>query len=182
MTVEQLIDKVLLYLVWLQTPNENFNGMPVCPFIKKDLDHDEILFLVQTKKDEFIDLVKKWDESGKKTGLIIQMKMPQYGEKRKKYQAVLNRKIKEVWPKSDDQPKVLVFDPSENWSLAGVETRKKAPTLLINLARRKDLRDAHRTLTKTKWYDKFSNEDLKRLAMEPKPDFSDEQTIPSTDS
>ena len=45
-------------------------------------------------------------------------------------------------------------------------------TLLINLARRKDLREAHRTLTKTKWYDKLSNEDLKRLAMEPK----DEQT------
>ena len=178
MTVEQLIDKVLLYLVWLQTPNENFANMPVCPFIKADLDNEEILFLTQTKKDEFIDLVKKWDESGKKTGLIIQMNMPQYGEKRKKYQALLNRKIKEVWPKSDDQPKVLVFDPTENWSLAGVETRKMAPTLLINLARRKDLREAHRTLTKTKWYDKFSNEDLKRLAMEPK----DEQTTPSDNS
>ena len=71
--------------------------MPVCPFIKADLDNEEILFLTQTKKDEFIDLVKKWDESGKKTGLIIQMNMSQYGEKRKKYQTVLNRKIKEVW-------------------------------------------------------------------------------------
>ena len=165
-----------MYLVWLRTPNENFNGMPVCPFIKKDLDNDEILFLVQTKKAEFIDLVKKWDESGKKTGLIIQMNMPQYGDKRRKYQALLNKKIREVWPKSADQPKVLVFDPTENWSLADVETRKKAPTLLINLARRKDLADAHKTLTKTKWYDKFSNEDLKQLAMEP----NDEQTTPST--
>jgi len=167
-----------LYLVWLQTPNETFNGMPVCPFIKKDLDNDEILFLVQTKKDEFIDLVKKWDESGKKTGLIIQMNMPQYGDKRRKYQGLLNRKIKKVWPRSADQPKVLVFDPTENWSLADVETRKMAPTLLINLARRKDLADAHKTLTKTKWYDKLSNEDLKQLAMEPK----DEQTIPSDNS
>ena len=149
--------------------------MPVCPFIKKDLDNDEILFLVQTKKDEFIDLVKKWDESGKKTGLIIQMNMPQYGDKRRKYQGLLNRKIKKVWPRSADQPKVLVFDPTENWSLADVETRKMAPTLLINLARRKDLADAHKTLTKTKWYDKLSNEDLKQLAMEPK----DEQTTPS---
>tara|TARA_B100000287_G_scaffold17551_1_gene17643 strand:- start:1756 stop:2214 length:459 start_codon:yes stop_codon:yes gene_type:complete len=152
--------------------------MPVCPFIKKDLDNDEILFLVQTKKDEFIDLVKKWDESGKKTGLIIQMNMPQYGDKRRKYQGLLNRKIKKVWPRSADQPKVLVFDPTENWSLADVETRKMAPTLLINLARRKDLADAHKTLTKTKWYDKLSNEDLKQLAMEPK----DEQTIPSDNS
>jgi len=178
MTVEQLIDKVLLYLVWLQTPNENFNGMPVCPFIKKDLDHDEILFLVQTKKEEFIDLVKQWDESGKKTGLIIQMNMPQYGDKRRKYQILLNKKIKEVWDGGKNQPKVLVFDPTEMWSVAGVETRKRAPTLLINLARRGDLSKAHDTLKKTKWYDKLSEEDLKRLKVNPK----DEQTAPSDNS
>ena len=178
MTVEQLIDKVLLYLVWLQTPNENFGNMPVCPFIKADLDNEEILFLTQTKKDEFIDLVKKWDESGKKTGLIIQMNMPQYGDKRRKYQILLNKKIEEVWERGPEQPKVLVFDPTEQWSLAGVETRKRAPTLLINIARRKDLSEAHSTLQKTKWYDKLSDEDLKLLIMEPK----DEQTIPSTDS
>ena len=67
------------------TQNENFGNMPVS-FYQADLDNEEILFLTQTKKDEFIDLVKKWDESGKKTGLIIQMNMSQYGDKRRKYQ------------------------------------------------------------------------------------------------
>jgi len=152
--------------------------MPVCPFIKKDMDHDEILFLVQKNNEEFIDLIKKWDVSGKKTGLIIQMNMPQYGDKRRNYQVLLQKKISEVWAKSPEQPKVLVFDPSEQWSLGEVETRKRAPTLLINIARRKDLAEAHSTLQKTKWYDKLSDEDLKRLKMEPK----DEQTTPSTDS
>ena len=61
MTVDKIIDDVLLYLIWLQTPIDNFNDMPVCPFIKKDLDNDEILFLVQKKNNEFIDLIKKWD-------------------------------------------------------------------------------------------------------------------------
>ena len=152
--------------------------MPVCPFIKKDLDHDEILFLVQTPKDNFIDLVKQWDESKKKTGLIIQMGMINYGDNRKKYQIKLSKQIEDVWEKSPEQPKILVFDPSENWSIGGVETRKKAPTLLINLARRKDLSKAHGILQKTKWYDKLSEEDLKRLKMEPK----DEQTTLSTAS
>ena len=144
--------------------------MPVCPFIKKDLDNDEILFLVQTPKDNFIDLVKQWDESKKKTGLIIQMGMINYGDNRKKYQIKLSKQIEEVWEKSPEQPKILVFDPTENWSIGGVETRKKAPTLLINLARRKDLSEAHGILQKTKWYDKLSEEDLKRLKMEPKND------------
>ena len=33
---KHLIDEVLEYLVWLQEPNEAFEGMPVCPFVKKD--------------------------------------------------------------------------------------------------------------------------------------------------
>jgi hypothetical protein len=35
--------------------------------------------------------------------------------------------------------------------------------MLINIARRKDLREANRTLSKTKWYDKLSEEDLRRI-------------------
>jgi len=177
MTVDKIIDDVLLYLIWLQTPIDNFNDMPVCPFIKKDLDNDEILFLVQKKNNEFIDLIKKWDVSGKKTGLIIQMNMPQYGDRRNTYQILLNKKIKEVWTKGPDQPKVLVFDPSEKWDIAGVQTRKRAPTLLINIARRKDLSEAHKKLQKTKWYDRLSEEDLKRLKMEPKNDEASPSTI-----
>ena len=107
-------------------------------------------------------MVKKWDESGKNSGLIIQINMPQYGDKRRKYRASLNKKIEQIWPKDDNQPKVLVLDPSENWSISGVQTRK-APTMLINIARRKDLREANRTLSKTKWYDKLSEEDLRRI-------------------
>ena len=95
-------------------------------------------------------MVKKWDESGKNSGLIIQINMPQYGDKRRKYQASLNKKIEQIWPKDD------------NWSISGVQTRK-APTMLINIARRKDLREANRTLSKTKWYDKLSEEDLRRI-------------------
>ena len=107
-------------------------------------------------------MVKKWDESGKNSGLIIQINMPQYGDRRRKYQASLNKKIEQIWPKDDNQPKVLVLDPSENWSISGVQTRK-SPTMLINIARRKDLREANRTLSKTKWYDKLSEEDLRRI-------------------
>jgi len=178
MSVEKLIDDVLLYLIWLQKPLGNFNDMPVCPFIKKDLDNDEILFLVQTSKDKFLDLVEEWDKSGKKTGLIIQMNMVQYGDKRKNYQIWLNRQVEKLWERGPEQPKVLVFDPTEQWKLAGVQTRKRAPTLLINLARRKDLNKAHSMLQKTRWYERLSTEDLKKLRMEPTSD----KTTPSNNS
>ena len=62
---------------------------------------------------------------------------------------------------------MLVFDPDEEWSIAGVETRKKAPVALINLARRGYLKKAHRDLLSTKWYKNLSKEDLKRLHSNP---------------
>ena len=37
---KEVIKKLLDYLVWLQTPNESFGGVPICPFIKGDFESD----------------------------------------------------------------------------------------------------------------------------------------------
>ncbi len=39
---KEVIQKLLDYLVWLQTPNESFGGVPICPFIKGDFESDRI--------------------------------------------------------------------------------------------------------------------------------------------
>ena len=59
--------------------------------------------------------------------------------------------------------KSLILDPLEEWSLAGVETRKMAPCVLINRSTKKDLAKAAKYMTKTKYYDGFLLEDFKRL-------------------
>ena len=41
----EVIQKLLDYLIWLQTPNESFGGVPICPFIKGDFETDNIKFL-----------------------------------------------------------------------------------------------------------------------------------------
>ena len=35
MTDEKILTEVTKYLDYLETPNENFGGMAVCPFLKK---------------------------------------------------------------------------------------------------------------------------------------------------
>ena len=82
--------------------------------------------------------------------------------KRKKYQKFLNKQIKENGMKDI---RVLMFSPYEDFKLKDIETRKKAPCVLYNLAKKKDLYEASNKLKKTKWYDNFLTEDFKQLSI-----------------
>ena len=59
----------------------------------------------------------------------------------------------------------LVDHLFEDFKVAGLETRKNAPCVLYNLAKKKDLYEASNKLKKTKWYDNFLTEDFKKLAI-----------------
>lgn len=158
-----LIDKVLEYLLWLQEPNESFGGMPVCPFVKGDFETNNIEYIMYSPDMDFMEVIDKYVESGKRTGLAIQIGIDMK-KSRKKYQTYLNKVIAEKYPKSKDQPKVLVFDPNEDWTAGGgVETRKMAPTILINIARRNDLSKAHKKLQGSRWWTNFTKKELKAL-------------------
>jgi hypothetical protein len=64
-----------------------------------------------------------------------------------------------------DDIKLLMFSPFEDFNIAGVDTRKNAPCVLYNLAKKKDLHEANEKLKKTKWYDNLLTEDFKKLAI-----------------
>jgi hypothetical protein len=97
-----LIDKVLEYLLWLQEPHESFGGMPVCPFVKGDFETNNIEYIMYSPDMEFIEVIDKYVESGKRTGLAIQIGIDMK-KSRKKYQTYLNKVIAKKYPKSDDQ-------------------------------------------------------------------------------
>ena len=80
--------------------------------------------------------------------------------KRKPYQKFLNEQIKEHDMK---HIKLLVFSPYDDFKVGGLETRKKAPCVLYNLAKRSDLSESQKKLKKTKWYDNLLTEDFKLL-------------------
>ena len=84
---------------------------------------------------------------------------------RNKYQKAMQIAMEE---KCYKQQTALSFSPWEEWSIAGEETRKKAPYFLINLADTDALNEAHRSLWKTKYFDNFSEQELKNLKVYPK--------------
>ena len=136
--------------------------MPICPFIAGDLQTGNIKFMVYTSDMDtsLIEMVQEWEQSDFKTGLILHVGDDMKKVIRKPYQKFLNEQIKEHNMK---HIKLLVFSPFEDFNIGGVDTRKKAPCMLYNLAKRKDLNEAGNKLKKTKWYDNLLTEDFKRL-------------------
>ena len=152
---------------FLQTPHPNFNNMPICPFIAGDLQTGNIQFIPYNSNMDksLIDVIKEWDESNFKTGLILHVGDNLKKIKRKSYQKFLNQQLKENNMKD---VKILVFSPFEDFNIGGVDTRKNAPCMLYNVAKRKDLSEAQKKLKKTKWYDNLLTEDFKKLNIKKK--------------
>ena len=152
---------------FLQTPHPNFNNMPICPFIAGDLQTGNIQFIPYNSNMDksLIDVIKEWDESKFKTGLILHVGDNLKRIQRKSYQKFLNQQLKE---NNMRYIKLLVFSPFEDFNIGGVDTRKNAPCMLYNVAKRKDLSEAQKKLKKTKWYDNLLTEDFKKLNIKKK--------------
>jgi hypothetical protein len=141
--------------------------MPICPFIQGDLQTDNIKFMVYNSDMDksLIEMIQEWNKSNFKTGLILHIGDNLETIKRKPYQKFLNEEIK----KNDmGDIKILCFSPFEDFNISGVDTRKMAPCMLYNLAKREDLNNAGKKLLKTKWYDNLLTEDFKKLNIKKK--------------
>jgi len=112
-----------------------------------------------------VEMIQEWSESNFKTGLVLHIGDDLESISRKPYQKFLNEELKKN--KMGDM-KVLVFTPFEDFNIAGVDTRKMAPCVLYNLAKREDLNKANDKLLKTKWYDSLLTEDFKKLNIKKK--------------
>jgi len=141
--------------------------MPICPFIAGDLQTGNIQFIPYNSNMDksLIDVIKEWNESNFKTGLILHVGDNLKKIKRKSYQKFLNTQLKE---NNMEDVKILVFSPFEDFNIGGVDTRKNAPCILYNVAKRKDLSEAQKKLKKTKWYDNLLTEDFKKLNIKKK--------------
>ena len=141
--------------------------MPICPFIQGDLQTGNIKFMVYNSEMDksLVEMVREWDESNFKTGLILHIGDDMKTIRRKPYQKFLNEQLKE---NNMGDVKILCFSPFEDFNISGVDTRKLAPCMLYNLAKREDLTKAGKKLLKTKWYDNLLTEDFKRLNIKKK--------------
>jgi len=154
---------------YLEVPNENFGGMPVCPFVKAEREKNKLMFEIwHPNKTSFRDILEKFEQSDFESALIICMNTEGLlweEVDRKKYQKAIQLLMED---KGYKDIKALCFSPFEHHTAAGEETRKGSPYFLINIAGVEELNKAHRTLWKTPYFDKFSEKEVKTLKVYPK--------------
>ena len=67
------------------------------------------------------------------------------------------------WSDESRKYKALCLSPWEDFTAAGEPTRRRAPYFLINIADKIHFSKSHRKLKGTKYFDKFSEEEKKKL-------------------
>ena len=72
--------------------------MPICPFIKGDLQTGNIKFMVYNSNMDksLIEIIREWDDSQFKTGLILHIGDDMETIVRKPYQKFLNEELKKI--------------------------------------------------------------------------------------
>ena len=153
---DKIIDKVAQYLHWLTIPKKEFNNMPVCPFLDKEM-RDDMLYIDIWYPHEcsFMDIMESFLLSGKNSSLVIcpNTHTIDYSE----VSDLLRKNPQTEYLKS------MIFSPYEDFEVAGVKTRSGAPYFLINVAPTEQLGKSHKDLTKTKYFDNFTEKELNKM-------------------
>ena len=162
---DTIIDKVSQYLHWLTIPKKEFGNMPICPYLDTELRKEQLyLDIWYPHQCSFMDIMESFLLSNKNSSLVIcpNTHTIDYSEVSRKS---IQKQITDLLRKNPntDYLKCMIFSPYEDFEVAGVKTRSKAPYFLINIAPTQQLGKAHKDLTKTKYFDSFTEEQKSKL-------------------
>jgi len=153
-----LKNKMRGYINFILRPKrEEFGDMPVCPFAGPELDQDKLMIDVFDPNNEtFIDKMSEFKNSKYNSALFAQVNSDTIPETdTRKYQSFLNKLIK---TNGFTDYKIICFNPEDTITdIDGFNPRQFVPAFLINVAGKKELGKAHRTIMKSKYFDKMSD-------------------------
>ena len=66
-TKEKLLKQLEEWMDWLETPNENFGGYPVCPFLAPERKQNKLLIDFYESGDSIFDKIKEFDNDDRYT-------------------------------------------------------------------------------------------------------------------
>ena len=137
----------------LRPPRQEFGGMPVCPFAGPELDNGRLMIDIINENQSLDFLLDKYKNSKYNSALFI-LELPEgeslTAEETDQFEKFVNKTIRY---KGYKDIRTICFNPNDSVSINGFNPRGKAPYFLINIAGREDLHKAHKSLTKTSYYD-----------------------------
>ena len=157
-----LIESITKYMTEvLEIPREEFEGLPACPFIKKERIKNTLMIDVFDNENEsFVDKVSVFIKSSYTDAVFAQMlEEPLSTENSKTYQRFLNDILKDNF----EQYKTIVINPNDSFNIKGFCPRSHAPCLLIVVTDRRKLNNAHSKMLNSNYFKNFNDEYLKHL-------------------
>ena len=152
--MEEKKQKVINYInEVIRPPRKEFGNLPVCPFAGPELDNDKLMIDIINEQQSLGFLLDKYKNSKYNSALFILELPPGESltpEETDQFEIFVDKTIKN---KGYKDIKTICFNPNDSVSINGFNPRGKAPYFLINIAGREDLHKAHKSLTKTSYYD-----------------------------
>ena len=139
--------------------------MAPCPFVGAEVDKNKLMIeIFNPEKNSIIDMMNKFVNSDYDSALFIQKTNELLLSKDTyKYQNFINRLLKKS---GFEKYKCICFNPNDTTEVDGFNIRSKSPYFLINVADRKILSKAHKSLLRTKYFDNMGDKYKKYLKVD----------------
>ena len=137
---EKLLKQLEEWMDWLETPNEDFGGYPVCPFLAPERKQNKLLIDFYESGDSIFDKIKEFDNDDRyTTALYIHLN---YAGNYlvKEYQKFINAGLKEM---GLGHIKSVCFNQHEAVTRNGVRKTSGAPIFLTSISTVESLTHAH---------------------------------------
>ena len=164
--MDKLLQDLDKYLDWLETPNENFGGRPVCPFLAPDRKNGKLKIEIYDPTVKTIwEHILIYDREDYNTALFLHIDDSIREVTRAKWQTYLREGMRAM---GLNHLKPICFSPREDWTAAEVKTREMAPCFLTSIAKQDQLSMGHKSLQNTNYFDKFTDKEKKKMQVSAK--------------
>ena len=135
---------------WLETPNEDFGGMPVCPFLAPERKSSQLLIdFYDYTENSLFNQIQEFDKDDRyTTALYLHINS---GERQKTadFQEWVTHEMSNL---GLGYLKAVCFSPWEKVRRNGIRTRVNAPCFITSITTHEALNDAWKKITKTKYW------------------------------
>ena len=137
---------------WLETPNKDFGGMPVCPFLAPERKTNKLLidFYDYREKSLFQHIIEFDIKKGYTTALFLHVIGGQE-LKTTEYQEWVTRELETI---GLGHLKAVCFSPFEKVKRNGIRTREKAPCFITSITTHEALNSAWKKIKDSHYWKK----------------------------
>ena len=146
---EKLLKQLEEWMDWLETPNDDFGGYTVCPFLAPERKQNKLLIDFYDSVDSIFDKIREFDNDDRYTTALYLHMIYSNNYTVKDYQTFINEGLREI---GLGHLKSICFNPNENVTRNHISTRSGAPTFLTSITTRQSLDVAHNKIKDSNYW------------------------------